>query len=346
MIGYAARYAVTIPTEAIRTVTTVKEACGKGTVTAEQEANFYGAFNEISKAIAPVTPASLDACLTEFKVKSKWWRGSNEATGMTYAKLAVQRSHRLAFIALIVLLVVQVYWVIGATLVSSIPELNRKESQPPFADSARTSPAPSPWATPAPSTSTVETATAADEAKSKEETKLWLLSIWSTPWRWVPDVLARFQSTNAGSFELKNEWWQLGICAQFALNILQAYVLPLLYGWVGAMAYVMRSLISSVQNRTFRREHEVEYNLRTYLGLLSGLAIGWFVGSGVTQEGVASLAPAAISFLAGYSVEILFSTMDRLVAAFGSSPAPSPTPTPTQTLALVTAPVSRAPIPR
>jgi hypothetical protein len=345
MIGYAARYAVNIPAEAIHTVTAIKEACGKGAVGAEQEANFYSAFNTISAAIAPVTPASLDACLTEIKVKPKWWQGPDDVAGMTYAKLAVYHYRRLAFAALIVLLVIQVYWVIGATLVSSIPQLNRKEGQSPPANSATTSsaststtavtPSPATAAQPSPATAPADAAAAAsaaaaaaakDEAQSKEVTTLWLLSMWSTPWRWVPELLAKMPSTNAGSFELKNEWWQLGISAQFVLNILQTYVLPLLYGWVGAMAYVMRSLIASVQNRTFRREHEVEYNLRTYLGLLSGLAIGWFVGSGVGKENVASLAPAAISFLAGYSVEILFSMMDRLVAAFGTGAAPKPEP--------------------
>ncbi|MEY2584219.1 MAG: hypothetical protein QOD80_245, partial [Verrucomicrobiota bacterium] len=34
------------------------------------------------------------------------------------------------------------------------------------------------------------------------------------------------------------------------------------------------------------------------------------------QFSVADLTPAAVSFLAGYSVEILFSTMDRIVAGF------------------------------
>ena len=221
---------------------------------------------------------------------------------MTYAKLAVYHYRRMAFVALIALLVIQVYWVIGATLVSSIPQLNRKDGQSPPANSATTSPATSPPTAPSPSPPTVPVTpvvTANAEAESKEVTTLWLLSIWSAPWRWVPELLGKFPSTNAGSFELRNEWWQLGISAQFVLNILQTYVLPLLYGWVGAMAYVMRSLIASVQNRTFRREHEVEYNLRTYLGLLSGLAIGWFVGSGVGKRKRRELSSGGFLFLPG-----------------------------------------------
>lgn len=350
MIGYAARYGVNVPTDAIQIITKAKESCKKGLLKAEQEAKFYGAFNEISKAIAPVTPASLEACLDESAVAYKRWPWST-ATLMSHAKVAVRRYHRRAFIALIALLITQVYWAIGATLISSIPELNQKEQT--SQENSRTAPKPSPPANPdALSAGTDENAETEEnesgsskggKEEAREATVLWLLSLWSAPWRWSEPLLAKaIPSEDVISLKAKKTaGWGLGISAQFVLNILQTYLLPLLYGWVGAMAYVMRSLITSVQNRTFRREHEVEYNLRTYLGLLSGLAIGWFIGSSVSQEGVTSLAPAAVSFLAGYSVEILFSIMDRLVAAFGSAAAPSPAPTPTQAPTLATAPVSR-----
>ena len=127
-----------------------------------------------------------------------------------------------------------------------------------------------------------------------------------------------------------NHFWELYIGTKFVLQILQTYLLPLLYGWVGAMAFVLRSLIVTVKNRSFRVEVNVEYRLRVYLGLLAGLVIGWFLSSKGTggQPAMADLTPAALSFVAGYSVEILFSTMDRIVsgfvAAFGGSTIETP----------------------
>ena len=87
------------------------------------------------------------------------------------------------------------------------------------------------------------------------------------------------------------------------------------------MAFVLRSLIVTVKKKSFRVELNVEYRLRVYLGLLAGLVIGWFLSSkgDARQVGVADLTPAAVSFLAGYSVEILFSTMDRIVSGFVSA---------------------------
>ena len=128
MIGYAARYGVNIPTEALQTITAAKEAYKNGSLGAAEEAKFYTAFNDISKAIAPVTPASLDACLNERATTYKAWPWSKPIS-LSYAKAAVRRYHRTAFIALIVLLATQVYWVIGATLVSSIPQLNPRQGQ-------------------------------------------------------------------------------------------------------------------------------------------------------------------------------------------------------------------------
>jgi hypothetical protein len=152
-----------------------------------------------------------------------------------------------------------------------------------------------------------------------------LLSIWAAPWEWISSLFEVFRPHDISErVPKKNPNWEVGIIATFILNVMQSYVLPLLYGWVGATAYVMRRLISSVKERTYQNEHRVEYTLRTYLGILSGLAIGWFVGMNVGKEGIASLAPAAVSFLAGYSVEILFSVMDRLVGAFGSGATPAP----------------------
>jgi hypothetical protein len=153
------------------------------------------------------------------------------------------------------------------------------------------------------------------EEDAKEDTHVWLLSAWSALWKWMPDLYQRWFPDPTLQHD---HFWELYIGTKFVLQILQTYVLPLLYGWVGSMAFVLRSLIVAVKNKTFRVEFNVEYRLRVYLGLLAGLVIGWFLSpkSDSHQFGVADLTPAAVSFLAGYSVEILFSTMDRIVAGF------------------------------
>ena len=55
-----------------------------------------------------------------------------------------------------------------------------------------------------------------------------------------------------------------------------------------------------------------EFTVRIFLGMLSGLTLQWLVvrADGTIAGGVT---PAVLAFLGGYSVEMLFAAMDRLV---------------------------------
>jgi hypothetical protein len=101
--------------------------------------------------------------------------------------------------------------------------------------------------------------------------------------------------------------------AKFALDAFAKYLLPLLYGLLGAFAYVLRTLTVDVKNLTYTPESNIRYGLRLQLGALAGLAIGWFIDPNTTGLNLSSW---ALAFLAGYSVEVLFAAMDKFIAAF------------------------------
>ena len=109
--------------------------------------------------------------------------------------------------------------------------------------------------------------------------------------------------------------------ANFLLDILYSYILPLLYGLLGSLAYVLRTLSTEIKTLTYTYASDINYMLRLHLGTLSGLAIGWFFIGSTSAEtsAVATLSPLALAFLTGYSVEILFTLMDKIVAAFSGS---------------------------
>jgi hypothetical protein len=108
--------------------------------------------------------------------------------------------------------------------------------------------------------------------------------------------------------------------AKFILQGIQLYILPLLYGLLGAAAYVLRTLTTEIRNLTYEIESNIRYRLRIQLGAVSGLAIGWFSDAGLTfSASTLSLSPLALAFLAGYSVEVLFSLMDRMIYTFSST---------------------------
>ncbi len=114
--------------------------------------------------------------------------------------------------------------------------------------------------------------------------------------------------------------------AEYALQILQKYVLPLLYGLLGASMFVMRSLAADIRDYTFSHERRVIYRLRLVMGALAGLVVGWLLvqndsgGGGISAGSLAkNLAPLALALLAGYSVELVFALMDKIISSLISS---------------------------
>jgi hypothetical protein len=106
------------------------------------------------------------------------------------------------------------------------------------------------------------------------------------------------------------------------IDVTQKWVLPLLYGALGAMVFVVRTLSMQARDRLFRREALVSLVLRVFLGMISGLAIGWFWNQSATGPATAgaltptTLSPFALAFVAGYGVELFFALLDKIVSTF------------------------------
>jgi hypothetical protein len=110
---------------------------------------------------------------------------------------------------------------------------------------------------------------------------------------------------------------------EYLNDLIQQLILPPLYGCIGAMAYVLRTLSQQAKDRLYRTENDTVWDLRISLRALAGLAIGWFFKpSGVEVTGIGLVSPFALAFVAGYSVDLLFTAMDRIVAAFSGPEAP------------------------
>jgi hypothetical protein len=107
------------------------------------------------------------------------------------------------------------------------------------------------------------------------------------------------------------------------LDILSQYVLPLLYGLLGSLAYILRTLSREIHNVTFTRGSEIRYSLRWPLGMLGGVTVGLFFDPN-DLTGFAVITPLGLAFLAGYGVELLFTGLDRMVSAFTGEGAERP----------------------
>lgn len=105
------------------------------------------------------------------------------------------------------------------------------------------------------------------------------------------------------------------LAGQFVLTILQSYLLPILYGLLGAGTSVLRSLSRRIKNVTYSEEVGIQHLLSVSLGALAGIVVGWFsflIGNGTTTF-LGSVSPLAIAFLVGYNIELFFSRMDDAI---------------------------------
>jgi hypothetical protein len=112
---------------------------------------------------------------------------------------------------------------------------------------------------------------------------------------------------------------------ELATSFVGGFLLPVLYGMLGAIAFVLRRLSDDNLGQDEVRDPRNRYSLRVPIGALSGLAAGWLLQP-TAGTVTSSLSPFALAFVAGYSAELVFAAMDRVVGAFTSKPDPKQEP--------------------
>jgi hypothetical protein len=124
------------------------------------------------------------------------------------------------------------------------------------------------------------------------------------------NVSARLSATQSILLHLEEK-------ANLISGILGAYILPILFGTIGAVAYVIRTISEQIKTTTFVSNSPTRHIMRAALGGMAGLVIGLF-GDLSTKF---SLSPLALAFLAGYGVEAVFSMFDALIEKFKTAKA-------------------------
>jgi hypothetical protein len=109
-------------------------------------------------------------------------------------------------------------------------------------------------------------------------------------------------------------------------TMIGGYVLPILYGALGTCAYILRTIYAKMVDRSFDPSRLPELVARVFLGTLSGIGLQWFFTGDAAKSIPGGVTPALLAFLGGYSVELLFAAIDRLLSAAREAIRPSETP--------------------
>jgi hypothetical protein len=108
--------------------------------------------------------------------------------------------------------------------------------------------------------------------------------------------------------------------AASAISIFTGYIVPIMFGLLGTLASVVRSVWAKVRDATLRPEDARRAVSSVPLGLVAGLSVGLIITpSGNAVQGVSNVAGSitlsatALAFLAGYGAEAFFGMIDELL---------------------------------
>ena len=335
MLDYSTHRGIKLTSDDIANVVVAERALRDNNITDAQEVAFWSSASAISKAIAPVTIESLNASLPQ----RSGWRGRSLAAS------AASRYRVLTVLTLAALLLFQIYWLVGATVITDLKEIRTRLEKfgleyDPLKRSYDELTAQKP---PGDQVQVAKLKGQLEDLDSRvrvdtisASTNFAVLRNWNVAkylllWTSTEEIIANAQQDPNPTYFL----WVFTPenvvemqTAQIILTALIKYILPILYGMLGAATYIARFMANEIKDATYSLESKIRYQLRFALGAVAGFSIAWFTSDVKQAESVGvlqSLSPLALAFLAGYSVDLLFSLLDRLVLAF-SGPAPRPTP--------------------
>ncbi len=305
----------------------------------EIENEFLLNYDKLAKMVYPVTVDSINAVIPKRvgAVKEK-----------TKAEKAVIWYRRYTMLALVLLIVMQAYWLFGNELRTNLHKVFDEREQTKIA-LQQSSEGEADW-------NQLTQQLKVDDQRLDANYNL--LLTWNQIWSFgntfdielPPYFQARYELTkqrleenllenqaeldqlelDKSLHEVRIVFFENILSADFVLAAFQSYILPLLYGLLGAFIYVLRELLKEVKELTYNFDSEIRFRLRLTLGALGGMVIGFFLKD-EDAGSLASLSPMAIAFLMGYNVEVLFSIMDKMIEKIKSSiekpPEKSPAPT-------------------
>lgn len=323
LLAHAAHRGIELDSAIVTKIVTTGTLCEGGHITDSQESDFWPAFDKLSKAVDPVTVSSLRATMDSHAQSSLRLFSLNIRHG-SLARRAVRWYTSIAILSLIILLLVQIYWLFGTAITGGIVRVNRDYEDIVTKIAAYKGTVTIPQAKkPAPLDSRSQAELDAlndrrDNLVLEGDSIYNLLEMWSKPW--AEDHIVKASCKLSG----KDNPGKIKSCERIArnqasveiLNVLQRYILPLLYGLLGACVYILRTLASQIRARTYSESSNIDFRIRLYLGTLGGIVSAWFLTPDVADGLFKSLSPFALAFLAGYSVELIFAAMDRIISAF------------------------------
>lgn len=340
LLNYSTESGLDIREDWVEIIIEAKRCNEKNAWNTTSEIKFWMAYKGMSKLIQPVSVDSLRATKTRNVINPNLWqRFFKVKLRPSFSKRSVQQYMYWATIWIILMLVIQVFTLKGTTLLNTIQINNKRIDDIDFrmgevrlmikADA------------------TNERAVLERYRLESEKQKLdaeirgsidllkpWVFTIRNLTSinKLIPNSkktkenIEGIQQTEGPGFGppgesgpdvQKVEYINIVQEAQNFTQILQLYILPLLYGLIGGFVFVLRGLVFDIKNRIFSQYSNIKYSLRIHLGAIAGLIVGLLWGDIENQQitFIQSLSTAGFAFIAGYGIEYLFNGIDNVIGS-------------------------------
>jgi hypothetical protein len=363
LIMTSAERGIPIKVDILQTVTNTQEAVKTNTVTPEMASNFWHAYEELSAELHPITINSIKATFDPRPLNSGIWH-------FFWGKMNVPISQKCAFtykllslITLVTLIILQIYWSIGNALVTDLKKQtehlatleekirsyqtdqvqnneNDSLSEENFQGTAQTSPQ-----KPTALKRTVSNIALGGIDAEIEQYLSWRdaefgqLKNWNELWGTLIFFIKQpWEKTDYNALSKQSQNHIHYVTAQYVQHAISRYLLPILYGLLGATFFVLRQLPKEIEELSFSTNSQIDFGLRITQGPLAGIMASFLFTSGpatihtlvsssdtaTIKLGAASISnfsPFAVAFLAGYSVELIFRVIDKIISTATLKPA-------------------------
>ncbi|MFT6559124.1 hypothetical protein [Sneathiella sp.] len=331
IIMTASENAIELDEETIATVIQAKNAIKDGPLESTLEGNFWMAYQRISNTLSPISVDSIRATYEGLIDPAQHTGWFTRRPRRPLSRQCASNYKLLSVVTLTLLIGVQVYWYIGWSIVDditaqsqAIEKLKREISQLNLQEASE-----------AASQSSFNFEKVREETLKKEiiEHSQWKdaafhhLDNWNSTWSNVNFLTSQpWQEAGFQDLSLQVQRHIQFVAAGNFLAALTGYILPILYGLIGACFFILRQLPKEIARRTFSMNSYINYSLRTTQGPLAGIMISFLFNTESDEKSplalgnsdllslepsFASLSPLALAFLAGYSVEFVFRFIDR-----------------------------------
>ena len=293
LLAYTASAGIALDGDTIKAIVNMRALLSNPPIPIDDQVGFWLSVGKLAKAAAPVTLTSLRE--TQNSVGRGFWRS-----------LATRWIGWFSLLVIAVTIFMQIW---AALLGARIDQYNGAVNtwQQAVACNHAVAPAPPTNTQKAADCPNLSEAWLTRRAAAQLLSKTWLVEHLTPVLPNIGDSPPALQTLAAHSM--------IAEAAHNLSDILYQLLLPFMYGLLGSVIYVLRTISRKIEERSYTWSSRFSSIARLLLGPILGIA-SLVIISPSKGSPLQNLPAVAIALVAGYSVDFLLSFMDRLIGAF------------------------------